>query len=128
MKLLLDTQILIWLAADMLPPSASEYILEESNTLYFSPASLWEIVIKRGLGRMDFDVDPHLLHSGLLENGYEPLWITAQHALLTGTLPMFHQDPFDRILLAQSVAEGFPLLTADKSMSQYPAPVILVKK
>ena len=126
MKLLLDTHILLWLAADMLPPAAAEYVVDESNELYFSPASIWEIVIKRGLGRPDFEVDPHLLYSGLMENGYEQLMINAQHTLLTGTLPMFHKDPFDRILLAQSISEGISLLTADAIMAKYPAPVILV--
>ena len=128
MRLLLDTQILLWLAGGMLPPSAAEYVLDESNKLLFSPASIWEIVIKRGLNRVDFDVDPHLLLNGLLDNGYEQLCITAQHTLLTGTMPMFHKDPFDRILLAQSIAEGVPLLTTDSMMIKYPAPVIFIKK
>ena len=127
MKLLLDTHILLWLAADTLPSSASEYILDESNELLFSPANIWEVVIKKGLGRADFDVDPYLLLSGLIENGYEQLQITAHHALFTATLPMLHKDPFDRILLAQSIVEGVSLLTSDDTLTQYPAPVILVK-
>ena len=127
MKILLDTHVLLWIAGDTLPQSASSLILEPSNELFFSPASLWEVVIKRGLGRADFDVDPNLLYRGLLENGYKELDITAQHALLTGTLPMLHKDPFDRILLAQSIAEGISLLTSDSIMVKYPAPVILVK-
>ena len=128
MKLLLDTHILMWLAADTLPLSAVGYILDESNQLLFSSASIWEIVIKRGLNRADFNADPHLLLGGLLDNGYEQLYITAQHSLLIGTLPMLHKDPFDRILLAQAVAESIPILTADSIMAKYPAPVILVKK
>jgi len=126
MKLLLDTHILLWAAAGTLPPSAAEYVIDESNSLYFSPASIWEIVIKRGLNRADFEADPHLLLSGLLENGYEQIPITAQHSLLTGTLPMLHKDPFDRIILAQSISEGISLLTADEIMAKYTAPVILV--
>ena len=128
MKLLLDTHILLWAAADMLPPSASEYVHDESNIVLFSPASIWEVVIKRGLGRSDFDVDPYLLLSGLMENGYEQLKITAHHALLTASLPMHHKDPFDRILLAQSISESVSLLTADNMMTKYPASVILVKR
>jgi len=128
MKLLLDTNVLLWLAADLLPPAASKYVLEEDNVLLFSPASIWEIVIKRGLNRPDFEVDPLLLYSGLLENGYEQLYITARHTLLIGTMPMIHKDPFDRILLAQAISEGIPLLTSDKIMAEYPAPVILVEK
>ena len=134
MRLLLDTHILLWAAADMLPISATEYILNEENELFFSPASIWEVVIKRGLSTAGglagagFDVDPYLLHSGLLENGYTQLNITSQHTLLTGTLPVIHKDPFDRILLAQSIAEGIPLLTADSFLAKYPASVILIKK
>jgi len=128
MKLLLDTHILLWIAADTLASAAQEYILDETNELFFSPASIWEIVIKRGLNRADFKVDPHQLHSGLLDNGYEQLSITSRHTLLTGTMPMIHKDPFDRILLAQSISEGITLLTADETIALYPAPVILVKK
>ena len=134
MRLLLDTHILLWAAADMLPASAAGYILNEENELFFSPASIWEVVIKRGLSTVDessaagFDADPYLLHSGLLENGYKQLSITSRHALLTGTLPKIHKDPFDRILLAQSIAEGIPLLTADSILAKYPASVILIKK
>ena len=126
MKLLLDTHILLWAAADTLPRTAAEYIRDESNVLLFSPASIWEVVIKRGLSRDDFDVDPHLLNKGLLDNGYEQLQITAQHTLMTGTMPMIHKDPFDRILLAQAITEGVSLLTADRIMAEYPAPVIFI--
>ena len=128
MRLLLDTHILLWLAVDILPPAAAEYVLDTSNRLLFSPASIWEVAIRRGLSSSDFDVDPNLLHSGLLDNGYEELAITARHALLTGTMPMIHKDPFDRILLAQSIAESIPLLTADSALTQYQAPVIFVRK
>jgi PIN domain nuclease of toxin-antitoxin system len=127
MRLLLDTHILLWSAADLLPPSALDYLQNEENELYFSPASIWEIVIKRGLNRSDFAVDPHLLSRGLLENGYQQLLISTQHTLYSGTLPMIHKDPFDRLLLAQAVSEGIALLTADDIMAKYPAPVILVK-
>ena len=128
MKLLLDTNILLWVAAGTLPKVAEQYILDESNDLFFSPASIWEIVIKRGLSRPDFDVEPHLLYNGLIENGYDELSITSKHTLVSGTLPHIHKDPFDRILLAQSVCEGITLLTSDKKLADYPAPIIYVKK
>ena len=128
MRLLLDTHILLWIAADMLPPSAAEYVLDESNMLLFSPASIWEIVIKRGLNRSDFEVDPLALLAGLVENGYNELHITAKHTLLIDTLPKHHKDPFDRILLAQSISEGISILTADSIMAKYSAPVILVER
>ena len=127
MRLLFDTHILLWLAADMLPDSAAEYIFPPSNSLLFSSASIWEVVIKYGLHSADFDVDPHMLYRGLLENGYEQLDITVKHTLLTGTMPMIHKDPFDRILLAQAISENIPLLTADSILAKYSAPVILIK-
>ena len=127
MKILLDTHILLWAAADTLPAHAARYILDDSNDLFFSTASIWEVVIKQGLKRDDFNADPHLLYSALTDNGYEELHITSEHTLLTGTLPMIHKDPFDRILVAQSIAEGISLLTSDELIASYPAPVILVK-
>jgi len=126
MKLLLDTHILLWSAIGRLPAGATEYILNESNTLYFSPASIWEVVIKRGLNRPDFCVDPYMLYNGLLDNGYEELHITSSHALAINALSNIHKDPFDRILLAQAITEGIHLLTSDALMTQYTAPVIRV--
>ena len=128
MRLLLDTSILLWSAADLLPQAAQEYILDESNTLCFSPASIWEVVIKRGLGRADFDVDPDLLLSDLLKNGYEQIPITSQHTLLTATLPLYHKDPFDRIIIAQSIAERVYLITSDNAVAKYPASIIHIKR
>jgi PIN domain nuclease of toxin-antitoxin system len=128
MKLLLDTNILLLAASDELPKLAEEYVLDESNELYYSAVSIWEIVIKRALNRSDFDADPNLMHTALLENGYTQLPIEARHTLLTGALPMIHKDPFDRILVAQSISEGISLLTTDEILTKYPAPVILVKK
>jgi PIN domain nuclease of toxin-antitoxin system len=126
-KLLLDTHILLWCAADTLPERAAAYILNPQNVLYFSPASIWEIVIKRGLGRRDFNADPFRLYTGLLENGYGEITITTRHTLAVGTLPPLHKDPFDRILLAQALSEGVSLLTCDPLLAVYSAPVIYVK-
>ena len=128
MKILLDTHILLWAAAGELPSTAARYIEDSTNTLLFSPASLWEIVIKRGLGRADFVVDPASLFSGLLSAGYQELPITGRHTLLISTLPTLHKDPFDRILLAQAISEGVPLLTSDSLVSQYSGSVIYVGK
>jgi PIN domain nuclease of toxin-antitoxin system len=128
MKLLLDTNILLWAAADMLPKNAAEYILDESNELYYSSASIWEVTIKHGLNRSDFIADPNILHTSLTENDYRQIAITSEHSLLTGTLPKIHKDPFDRILIAQSIIEGIFLLTTDEIIAKYPAPVILFKK
>jgi PIN domain nuclease of toxin-antitoxin system len=128
MKLLLDTHIFLWIAANTVPQSAAFYIHDKANTLLLSPVCLWEMVIKRGLSRSKFEIDPYVLYNGLIENGYEQLHVTAQHALTVGALPMLHKDPFDRLLLAQSISEGIPLLTFDKKIAEYTAPVILLHK
>ena len=128
MKILLDTNILLWIAADTLPKKAEEYILDETNELLFSSASIWEVVIKNGLGRSDFEVDPLSLYTGLIEYGYEQLAITAGHTLLIGNLPKLHNDPFDRVMIAQSISEGIPFLTSDEKLCKYPAHIIHIKK
>ena len=128
MKILLDTHVLIWLALDMLPPKAEKLIIDESNSIYFSTASIWEIVIKRNSDRIDFNVDPSIIYNSLLENDYNEIVINSKHSIAIGTLPMHHKDPFDRILLAQSIVENMSLLTADKKMAQYPASIILISK
>ena len=99
---------------------------DSENELFFSAASLWEIVIKSGLGRVDFQVDARLLRRGLLDNGYRELAITSEHVVAVDGLPPIHKDPFDRLLVAQSMVEGITLLTADPLVAQYPAPVLKV--
>ena len=80
------------------------------------------------LGRADFIVDPGALHRGLIDNGYEELLITGRHVLAVNALPLLHKDPFDRILLAQAISEGVPLMTSDAAIAQYPAEIIFVGK
>lgn len=128
MNLLLDTHILLWAAAEpaRLSSEATTLISNNDNCLYFSAASIWEVVIKNGLGRSDFYVDPHLLRRGLEDNGYLELPISSRHTLAVSHLPDLHKDPFDRILVAQAEAEGFLLLTSDEMVRQYPGPVRLV--
>jgi PIN domain nuclease of toxin-antitoxin system len=125
-NILLDTHILIWAAAETLPESAMSYIGNLNNTLLFSPASIWEIVIKKNLNREDFQIDPVALYQGCLDNGYIELHVLGSHVLAIGSLPPIHKDPFDRILLAQSQVEGVSLLTADKTLAQYGGAVIRV--
>jgi PIN domain nuclease of toxin-antitoxin system len=81
------------------------------------------VAIKRGLGREDFKVDARLLRRGLLDNGYSELAISSDHVVATENLPPIHQDPFDRILVAQATVEGVTLLTIDSQVSQYPGPI-----
>jgi len=128
MKILIDTQILIWHGFGILPLSAQDYIRDESNILLFSPASIWEVVIKRRLNRPDFIVDPYMLLKGLLDDGFDELPITTRHALGVNTLPIIHKDPFDRILLAQAITEEISFLTFDSMLVKYGAPIILIQK
>ena len=128
MKLLVDTHLLLWAAgrSARLSPQARRLIGDPANELLFSAASLWEIAIKAGLGRADFRVDANPLRRGLLSNGYRELAITGEHAVAVTGLPMFHKDPFDRLLLAQSSVEGITLLTSDAILVQYPVSVLAV--
>ena len=125
MKLLLDTHLLLWVAAEptKLSKKVRSLILDSDNDLFFSVASIWEIAIKSQLGRADFDVDSHLLRRGLIDNGYLELTINAEHALTVMGLPPLHKDPFDRMLVAQATVEGFVLLTSDEQVAAYPGPV-----
>ena len=125
MKLLLDTHVLLWAAggSEKLPAAARQLIGAPANELMFSPASLWEVAFKSGLARKDFHVDARLLRRGLLDNGFVELSITSEHAVSIESLPPIHKDPFDRLLISQSMVEGITLLTADALMARYPAPV-----
>jgi PIN domain nuclease of toxin-antitoxin system len=125
LNLLLDTHVLLWAAGnpDRLSETARTLIIDENNTLFFSAASVWEIVIKSGLGRNDFCVDPNLFRRSLQDNGYLELPIMSQHVLAVYHLPDLHKDPFDRMLVAQAQSEGFLLLTADERVALYPGPV-----
>ncbi|MBI4470039.1 MAG: type II toxin-antitoxin system VapC family toxin [Acidobacteria bacterium] len=125
MKLLLDTQILLWAAGqpERLSASARKLLNDPRNELLFSAASLWEIAIKNTLGRKDFRAEPRLLRRGLLDNGYAELPVTSQQAVNIDGLPLLHKDPFDRLLLAQAITEGIVLLTGDARLARYPGPV-----
>jgi PIN domain nuclease of toxin-antitoxin system len=124
-KLLLDTQLLLWAAGqpDRLSAPARKLLTDPRHELLFSAASLWEIAIKNTLGREDFRVNPRLLRRGLLDNGYVELPITSQHAVNVDSLLPRHKDPFDRLLLAQALSEGITLVTGDAQLARYPGPV-----
>jgi PIN domain nuclease of toxin-antitoxin system len=128
MNILLDTSILLWHGMDILPSFAKAYIYDESKTLYFSPVSIWEVVIKRRLNRPDFIVCPYMLSAGLLNEGFVELPVLIHHTLYIDSLPVIHKDPFDRILLAQAITEGMPLMTSDKALKAYDTPIIFVEK
>jgi PIN domain nuclease of toxin-antitoxin system len=125
MRLLRDTHLLLRAAGspERLTPAARELLDDPQNVPVFSSASLWEVAIKRGLGRSDFRVDARVRRRGLLDNGYDELPITDERTVALDSLPPIHKDPFDRILVAQSMVEGITLLTSDPLVALYPAPI-----
>jgi PIN domain nuclease of toxin-antitoxin system len=127
-RLLLDTHLLLWasLRVERLPPGVADMLSEPTNQLLFSVVTIWEVAIKFALRRADFTTDPVVLRQSLIDNGYTEIPVTGPHALAVATLPHLHRDPFDRLLVAQAIAEGITLLTADPLLARYPAPVRLV--
>lgn len=125
MRFLLDTHVLLWAAgpSGRLSSKTRRLLGDPENELVFSPISLWEMAIKRSLGRDDFQADPRVLRRSLIDNGYTELPVTSAHALAVEELPALHRDPFDRMLLAQARVEGMALLTSDELVLQYPGAV-----
>lgn len=125
MQLLLDTHLLVWAMGEpeRLDPALVRLLEDPMNTPVFSVVSLWELVIKRGLDRPDFQLEPSLLRQALSEAGWRELPLEAHHVLAVGQLPPLHRDPFDRLLLAQAQADGLLLITVDQQLAQYPGPV-----
>lgn len=125
---LLDTHLLLWAAleAGRLPRMVAEALDRPGFHPVFSVASLWEVVIKAGLGRADFSIDPAAFRRGLVAGGYEELAVTAPHVLGVAALPALHGDTFDRLLLSQARAEGLALWTVDPAVVAYGAPAVAV--
>lgn len=125
MKLLLDTHVLLWVAAGSPRIKAiSKRLLSADNAVFFSVASLWEIAIKVSLGKLQADAPT--IREAAIENGFLELPILGQHALEVGGLPWHHRDPFDRLLVAQAAAEPMKLLTADAQLLAYGGQVELI--
>ncbi|TDA65686.1 MAG: type II toxin-antitoxin system VapC family toxin [Clostridia bacterium] len=127
MRALLDTHAFLWWITDdpQLSPKAREVISYGGNNLFLSAASGWEIAIKANLGKLQLpaDIIPFVSEQ-LAINSIEPLPVRMDHALHVYTLPDFHRDPFDRLLVAQAQLENMPILTADPQIAQYPVEVI----
>lgn len=125
MRLLLDTHVVLWVLADhrSLSSASRAAIADPENDVAVSAASAWEIAIKRALGRLSAPDD---LETVLEASGFEPLPITVGHALGAGALPPHHGDPFDRMLVAQALAEGYTLMTRDSRFADYDAPTLFV--
>ena len=125
MKLLLDTHLLLWIVeeSERLPTAARVLLDDPANEFLFSVVNLWEIAIKRGLGRKDFLIEPRELRRELIDGGYRELIVNSEHAMAVESLPPLHKDPFDRMLIAQAMVEGITLLTTDSQVGQYPGAI-----
>ncbi|MDE1159873.1 MAG: type II toxin-antitoxin system VapC family toxin [Neorhizobium sp.] len=126
---MLDSHMLVWLvgASDRLPAKARIAIENPSNLIFFSSASIWELQIKHSTGRARLALPPVILHQVLVSNQFHEVPVTSQHGLRTAALPPIHRDPFDRILIAQAMAEDMLLLTSDQMVGRYPGPIMLVQ-
>ena len=125
MRLLLDTHIFLWAVAGaaQLKPAVRRFI-EDADEVYVSAASIWEIAIKARLGKID--ADPHALAAAIAASGFAELPVTALHAAGVARLDAHHGDPFDRLLVAQALAEPLRLVTADEALARYSDLVVLV--
>lgn len=129
MRLLLDTHVALWAIADSprLTDTVRTLITDEANTVFVSAASLWEIAIKHGLARgrpNDMPVSAVQALDYFEGAGFVLLAVTAQHAVAVGNLPPIHGDPFDRILVAQSMSEPLRLVTHDPVVARYSDAII----
>ena len=117
MRLLLDTHALLWwLADDGLAPQAREAIADPENLVVVSAASAWEISIKKALGKL---AAPDDLEQQVHAGGFRPLAVSIAHGVAAGELARHHDDPFDRMLIAQASAEGLVIVTRDKRFEDY---------
>ena len=128
MRVLVDTHLLLWAGASSrrLPKGARSLILDAANEVFYSAASVWEVAIKSALRRRDFRANPTMLVRALAQSGFSELPITAAHAARVAGLPAIHRDPFDRLLVAQSLSEPMILLTNDTALAAYGSFVQLV--
>lgn len=125
MRLLLDTRVFLWaVAGSRLLKPAARRLIESAEEVHVSAASIWEIAIKARLGKID--ADPDELATVIHASGFLQLPITAAHAAGVAHLPLHHNDPFDRLLIAQAIAEPLRLLTADTALARYSELVELV--
>lgn len=125
MRLLLDTHVFLWVVTDSRRLKApARRTLESADAVFVSAASIWEIAIKARLGKID--ADPDAVAACIADSGFQELPVRAAHAKGVATLPDHHADPFDRLLLAQALAEPLRLLTADPVLARYSELVTLI--
>ena len=121
-NLLLDTHVFLWWRADdpqLKEPARSA--ISDADVVFVSAATAWEAAIKAALGRLDL---PDTVESGVDDSGFEKLPITFSHAEAAAALPLYHHDPFDRMLVAQATAEGLTLVTHDRKLEVYDAAIL----
>ena len=127
-KYLLDTHAFLWWIGDdpSLSSAAREVIADGSNEIYLSAVSVWEIAIKVRAGRLDiFSGDlEQFVERHVRENSFLPLPVTLAHSAKIHTLSNHHRDPFDQMLVAQSLSEGFPMISVDKMIHSYDVDVV----
>lgn len=125
MNIIFDTQLLLWIVLDSpaLPQKARGLLLRPETSPWLSAASLWEIAIKTALKRPGFDLDPREMRDRLVAEGWSELPVNGDHAAEAALLPLIHKDPFDRMLVAQAVAEGYRLATTDATIANYGGPI-----
>lgn len=127
MRLLLDTHVFIWCVAERSRLSQQAIdMIEQADEVFVSIASFWEMAIKQSIGKLDLDMDLATLGHVVSEAGYDLLPIKVEHTVLLTTMPMLHRDPFDRMLIAQSLAEPLRLLTADSEIAKYGGNVVRI--
>jgi len=127
MRLLLDAHVWLWWLTDpaRLNSAAIDLMTDRSHHLYLSAATVWEVVIKHSLGKLDLPSAPdRLIPAAMAEDGLVGLPIEHPHVLRVGHLPPHHRDPFDRVLVAQAQVEGLTLLTADPQLAAYDVQII----
>ena len=123
MNILLDTYVLIWALENnsTLSDNARNAIVDGSNMVFVSSATVWKINIKRSIGKLDV---PDNLLDEIKNHRFTPLDINYDHAQLAGKLPYIHKDPFDRILIAQAITEKLVLATRDESIIKYDVKIL----
>ena len=128
MNLLLDTHVALWAITDSprLTTRARELITSPRSSVWISAATIWEITIKHGLGRGDMPVSGHDALRYFRDSGYRLLAIEPEHAAAIAELPPHHQDPFDRMLIAQALTEPMRLITHDATVARYSDSIITI--
>ncbi|MDQ6941312.1 MAG: type II toxin-antitoxin system VapC family toxin [Candidatus Eremiobacteraeota bacterium] len=129
MRLLLDTHVWLWwmLGSSKIGKKAQRIMFDPESTLYLSTASAWEIAIKYSIGKLELPAPPASYIAARAAGGdFRVIDVRLEHALAVADLPRHHDDPFDRLLVAQSIVEGFRLITADRRLEMYDVDLVTV--